>query len=163
MSLCGISILWRKIARSICNSTEAVAQVAQSSGRVVLFFEAQTKEEKRSLKGISSPLLKDSEGIQLTTLGNPPSILCFLLRIILETLKRRDLINCLSLFLPWYHAKILVEAFRINSKYTLCVLSHQIPPFLLSWQTLPVDHRTLSPRAGHHRLTAPYIRLKEKS
>lgn len=59
----------RKIARSICDPTGAVAQVAQASGRVVLST-VQRREKQFKRNFFSS--FEDSKGIQLVTMGNPP-------------------------------------------------------------------------------------------
>lgn len=67
MSLWHIYPLERKIARSICDPTEAVAQVARASSRVAL--RTVQRREKQFQRNFS---FEDSEGIRLVTSGNPP-------------------------------------------------------------------------------------------
>lgn len=67
VSLRHIYPLERKIARSICDPTEAVAQVARASSRVAL--RTVQRREKQFQRNFS---FEDSEGIRLVTSGNPP-------------------------------------------------------------------------------------------
>ena len=69
VSLWHIYPLEKKIARSICDPTEAVARVAQASSRVVL--STVQRREKQFQRNVSSSF-EDSRGIQLMTLGHPP-------------------------------------------------------------------------------------------